>query len=103
MTIGEDLLDQITRVHANSNMRPKTQDPMLGLVEEVGEVATALNVTRHGKGKTLTESAKQECVDVILSALELFFDEGGTVPYLVEYMSIKQRKWERRLDEKRVV
>lgn len=93
------MMDVIRKVD-QLRRRPKLQDPMLGLIEEVGEVGQALNVERHGKNKKLKETTAEECVDVILCTWELFLDEGGTIESFLEHAKYKLDRWERRLDKK---
>lgn len=49
-----------------------TEQDLLGfLVEEVGEVAVAINVGRGVKKRKLTEPTGSECADVIINALAI--------------------------------
>jgi NTP pyrophosphatase (non-canonical NTP hydrolase) len=91
---------RIQRLKDLANVKMKVHDPLLALVEEVGEVAQAINVEDHGKGKTLKEDSAEECVDVILCALELFYSRGGDDELLIRKMDEKLDKWENRLNDK---
>lgn len=95
---GICLVDIINRVD-ELRREPKLQEPMLGLMEEVGEVSTALNVKYHKKGKELTETPAEECVDVILSTLEIFLDEGGDTDLLIKHANFKLNRWASRLEQ----
>lgn len=97
--MNNDLLEQIKRIQSLAK-RAKIQDPLLGMVEEVGEVAQAINVEKHGKNKKLDESIAEECVDVLISSLELFFDHSGDFDLLFRQMKRKIDRWESRLDKR---
>lgn len=73
------------------------------LVEEVGEVATALAVERGHKYKVLTESIEDECVDVIISALAIIFtNRNYSQEKVVEVMTNKVHKWQSNLKIKNI-
>ena len=48
--IDIEIIEQIQRIQ-ELGQRPKIADPFLALVEEVGEVAQAINSEDHGKNK----------------------------------------------------
>lgn len=73
----------------------------LYLVEEVGEVATCIAVEHGLKNKNPKETTSQECVDVIISALGLFFASGGTMEQLEEYLPYKAKRWKKRVEKYR--
>lgn len=69
---------------------------LLSLLEEVGELSTALTVEQGNKKRKLKESALEESVDVLICAADLFFSLGGNVSFLVKYGMKKLRKWEKK-------
>lgn len=69
------------------------------LVEECGEIATALLVKEGRKRRELKEDAKCECVDTVITALCIFYNLGGTHKELKETMKVKLEKWERKAKE----
>ena len=66
-------------------------------VEELGEFAKARSVEQGIKNASLTESTKEEAVDVVICALSLFYASGGDDEFLAEYGLKKLKKWEQRL------
>ncbi len=79
------------------NDKSKTADGVyLYLAEETGEVATAMAVERGLKNKTLKENSASECVDVIISAIGLFYKLGGTDEELIEIFGRKSKRWLKR-------
>lgn len=64
--------------------------------EELGEVATALNVEEgaFAKHKKLDESSKMEAVDLAICGLAIYFARGGTMEDLGEHIHSKLNKWE---------
>jgi NTP pyrophosphatase (non-canonical NTP hydrolase) len=70
------------------------------LNEELGEVCTAMCVEDGSevKGyKELDESSSDECVDLIICAVSLFFNRGGDVEQLIKTSEKKLNKWESKL------
>lgn len=90
-------VQRLVRVNRTYNLYDKNT-AFQHLIEEVGEVGTCLNVETT-KRKVLKEPLKNECVDVINCALELFFMSGGTIEELYEISKEKQKKWENNLNE----
>ena len=72
----------------------------LCMIEEVGEVALALNVELGGKIRELKESSAQECIDVILCALEQLSLQGKDEDWIASYMDKKLDKWENRVSKR---
>lgn len=70
---------------------------LLFLNEEIGEVATCFLVEEGLKHKTLTESDKEEAVDVLIVALRLYIGCGGSKEHLQEYSKKKLKKWRNRV------
>jgi hypothetical protein len=66
-------------------------------VEELGEYAAAKTVELKIKNKKLKESAKVEAIDLIICALSLYFNEGGTISDLHKIGNEKLDKWEKRV------
>src|SRR4051812_22480535 len=65
----------------------------------LGGYAAADTIERGFKDKPLSESAREEAVDVVICALSLFFVKGGTVDELLERGPFKFAKWRARLDK----
>ncbi|WP_054711515.1 MazG-like family protein [Bacillus sp. JCM 19041] len=91
----EQLLKQIQEL---SEQEQKTLEQMvLKLSEEVGETAQAVLSYKKASGseyKKLTKAdVKEECADVILVALTLFFKLSETDKELDEFLSKKIKKW----------
>lgn len=63
-------------------------------VEEVGEVSAAMTVEMGQKNKKLKETATEECVDLVICALALFYAHGGTGAELVTIGNKKLDKWQ---------
>jgi hypothetical protein len=64
------------------------------LFEEIGEYAVA-----SLGDKAVTESERQEMVDVIIIAFSLFILEGGNLDFLASYGKVKLDKWKKKLEE----
>ena len=82
----------------------KTVDPGYSLTrsyfcmsEEVGEVATALNVELGGKQREVKETSAQEVIDVILCCIEYLTLSGWSDQDIDDYMNKKIEKWEKRV------
>jgi NTP pyrophosphatase (non-canonical NTP hydrolase) len=70
------------------------------LLEELGEVSTALCVEDNSKVKgykKLDESSSDECVDVLICVMSLFFNRGGNMDQLMDVAETKLNKWESKL------
>jgi NTP pyrophosphatase (non-canonical NTP hydrolase) len=70
------------------------------LNEELGEVCTAMCVEDGSvvKGyKELDESSSDECVDLVICALSLFFNRGGDMDQLIDISQKKLNKWESKI------
>jgi len=68
------------------------------MMSEAGEVAEALakeNGSLTKAHKDLSETAKEEAVDVIQCALSLYVSLGGDITHLTEYGKKKNAKWEK--------
>lgn len=76
-----------------------TESLFYHLTEEIGEVATCLNNDIRQR-KILKETTSQECVDVILCVLGLYFASGGTNAELIERTNKKLSRWEERIRKK---
>lgn len=74
----------------------------LKLSEETGEVSQALlsYIGANGSGyKNLgSQDVKEECIDVVMVALSLFYKLGGTDEELSSVMGKKTEKWEEKSD-----
>jgi NTP pyrophosphatase (non-canonical NTP hydrolase) len=72
----------------------------LHISEEVGEVATCLH-NKIRPRKQLKESSAEECVDVILCTIGLFYEQGGTDELFEKTVAKKLAKWEARIEKTR--
>lgn len=73
---------------------------LAAIAEEYGELAAAMSIEDklHGKAhKTADEPSTHEAVDVVITALALFFQRGGTRELLEQVMDNKLDKWERNI------
>lgn len=75
---------------------------ILNTVEELGEYAAARTIETGRKNKPLTESSKEEGVDLLICAFALFYMAGGTLEEFHEYGTTKLAKWQKRLGEEDV-
>jgi NTP pyrophosphatase (non-canonical NTP hydrolase) len=75
----------------------------LKLSEEVGEVSQALLSYLQASGSEYkelnAEDVKEECVDVILVALSLFYKLGAEETDLNELMNKKVNKWKEKTNK----
>jgi len=91
----EQLLQKIKDM---SGQEKKTLEQMvLKLTEEVGETSQAMLSYRQASGseykKLGLSDVKEECVDVILVTLALFYKLGGDENELQAYLRQKVDKW----------
>ncbi len=70
---------------------------MLSTGEEFGEVATCVAVDLGHKNKILEEPTTNECVDLAICALSIFFLSGGKLEDIVAIGNKKLTKWEEQL------
>lgn len=97
--ITEELLQQIKdMIDISVPLGYSVHNSFCALVEETGEVATTLNVNDGWKKRVLKEDTKDECIDVVFTALELFYMTGGTDEFLKEYLQHKINKRKKKLD-----
>lgn len=77
-----------------------TSGVYLKLSEEVGELATELNIKYHGsykkKGK---DGIIGECVDAIICLADILNKEGVDVDKLEEMFDSKVKKWKSKLEK----
>ncbi len=92
----ERLLEKVKDLSEESPLDVTTV--FLHLVEEVGEVATALEVGKSNR-KVLTEPTSHECIDVILCALDVYFKSGGTIMDFGRAAQNKMIKWKTNLEK----
>lgn len=98
MQASKDFTNLLWIVKSLSDENPLDKNTVfLHLVEEVGEVATCLEVEKS-KRKKLKESPRVECMDVILTALDLYFKTGGTVQDFDQICFNKLSKWKGHLE-----
>jgi len=95
----EQLLKEIKKL---SEREPKTIEQMaLKLSEEVGETSQAVLSYLKASGsdykKLGIDDVKEECVDVILVALSLFYKLSENETELHELISKKLEKWQSKI------
>lgn len=74
-----------------------TEQDLLGfLVEEVGEVAVAVNVGRGVKKRKLSEPTSSECADVILNALAIMIHNHYDHEDIERALQTKLAKWQKK-------
>lgn len=88
-----------------SEKEPKTVEQMtLKLAGEVGETSQAvlsyLNVSGSGYKQLGINDVKEECVDVILVALAMFYKLADNEDELQELLRRKMGKWESKISPK---
>lgn len=98
----------LTRIRELSVRNEKSPEQIgLKLSEETGEVSQALLSYIGANGseyKNLgSDDVKEECIDVIMVALSLFYKLGGTDEELSSVLDSKTSKWEEKAFEKREV
>lgn len=94
---------ELTKIRELSIANKKSLEQIgLKLSEETGEASQALlsYVGANGSGyKELgSQDVKEECVDVVMVALSLFYKLGGTDKELSSVMNKKTEKWEEKSD-----
>ena len=102
-TIDYDGLHEfVTEVKRLTGIQLESGDDSLTIflhtMAEMGEVAEALAKERGSltkQHKELSESAKEEMVDVIQCCLSLYFSLGGDMKHLAEYGQKKNKKWDK--------
>ena len=87
-----ELIEQIVSIEV---LKGKTRaDHLLSLMEEVGELATAVAVESGvKKNKKLDEPSHSESVDVLICALALYFASNGSIEDLGVLIERKLDKW----------
>jgi NTP pyrophosphatase (non-canonical NTP hydrolase) len=86
------LIEQI--VLAESKLGKTKADHLISLVEEVGELATAIAVESGSKPhKKLDEPSTNEAADVVICALATYYSAGGLVEDLESLIQRKLDKW----------
>lgn len=91
------LSNLINDVFETTDLDPCDENALLQcLVEEVGEVSTALLVESGVKRKNISENSKEEAVDVVLAALILYRKLGGSKEHFIDYANIKLIKYKTR-------
>lgn len=69
----------------------------MSAVEELGEFSRELKIEEKTFGNTYKkpdEGTKKEAVDLVISALALYFARGGKISELATNMKEKLKKWE---------
>ncbi len=90
-----DQLERIQDITAEQLKDDEDQFYMLAAAgEEFGELALAIRVEAGMKDRELTEPAKNEAVDLMICAINLYFATGGKIEDLTSIMESKLDKWE---------
>lgn len=86
---------RIQKLFLNADDDPATVDELyIDFMEEVGEVATCLSVNAGRKpASKISESAREECVDVIIAAMIVYRKSGGDLMHLASYFKKKAKKY----------
>ncbi|WP_027964101.1 MazG-like family protein [Halalkalibacillus halophilus] len=93
-------MDQmLKRIKKLSELEPKTlQEMSLKISEEAGEVSQAVLSYTNASGsmyKQLESSdVKEECIDLVLVSLALFYKLSGDDVELDQFINKKLEKWE---------
>lgn len=91
---------QILSKIKNLSLQEKKSLEQIGLklTEETGECCQALlsafNANGCGYKKFTTDDVKEECVDLILVALSLFYKLNGNTEELLNVTESKMKKWQ---------
>lgn len=87
------LIKQVEQLSADYRLIRTKEKMRLKIMEELGEYAVATL-----GDKAVTESPREELVDVIITSLSLYFLEGGTSQHLEEYGHKKLAKALKKLE-----
>ena len=94
-----ELLRKIRQIAIYERNTGKTDFELLSsMMEEVGELSRDLKIEEKIVGntyKTLEEGSIIESVDVLITALAMYFARGGNISELEYIMNKKIDKWER--------
>lgn len=92
------LIDQLERIQDITATQLKDGEDQFYMLaaagEEFGELALAIRVEAGMKDRELTEPAKNEAVDLMICAINLYFATGGKIEDLTSIMESKLDKWE---------
>lgn len=93
-----ELLRQIRQIVRYEQANGKTDFELLSsMMEEVGELSRELKIEEKVHGNTYKqpdEGSVIESIDVIITALAMYFARGGTISALDEIIGRKVNKWE---------
>ena len=81
---------------SRSDKAANAEQMFLYLSEEVGEVATCISVDVGLKSRPLDEPMESELCDVLIATMGMLARSHG-YDYMIETMSNKLQKWERRV------
>lgn len=98
MVTAIDMLGFLGRVReiTHADLRCLTiKDMLVSTMQELGELATAMQVEQGIKSKFLDEPAKSEAADLVICALAMFYGLGGENDQLLEIGHRKLDKWEK--------
>lgn len=100
-TTGQEnlaLIDQLERIQDLTAAQLKDGEDQFYMLaaagEEFGELALAIRVEAGMKDRELTEPAKNEAIDLMICAVNLYFATGGKIEDLTSIMESKLDKWE---------
>ena len=82
------MLHEIEKLTQEYRLERNSEKCFLKLMEEIGEYSVA----KLGD-KKVTESPRQEMIDIIIVSLSLYFLEGGNLSHFCDYGIQKIQKW----------
>lgn len=88
----KEVLEEIERISDSS--KTTSQQVVLYLMEEVGELAEALREDEEQQTYLSGQAVQLEAVDCILCCLDLLYKQGASTESIEEYMLEKSKKWE---------
>lgn len=80
-------------VNSETKIGKTKKDHLISLVEEVGELSTAIAVESGNKVKKLTENSQREALDVVICGLATYFAAGGKIDDINTIVNEKLTKW----------
>ncbi len=87
------MLSKIEKLTNEYRLERNAEKCFLKLMEEIGEYSVA----KLGD-KPVTESPRQEAIDIIIMAISLMILEGGSLDFMANYMAVKLAKWEKKIE-----
>lgn len=77
-----------------------TSGVVMKLVEEVGEIATEVNIKYHGAYKKAgVDGIKGECIDALICIFDILNLEGVCIEEVESMIDLKVNKWKEKILE----